>query len=132
MPTLIEQPARIEAAGNKPKLIEEFVGRVKSGDSAVSIARMRSPSGWVEPGQRPEFDEYTIVLAGSLRVEHEAGQFVKGTDPGAPTVTGFRAKLLWTTLISAVIFAGFYVVYANQLVTLDDLATLWGLLGPHR
>jgi ethanolamine utilization protein EutQ len=75
MPTLIEKPVRIEAAGNKPKLIDEFVGRVNTRDSAVSIARMRSPSGWIEPGQRPEFDEYTIVLAGSLRVEHEAGQF---------------------------------------------------------
>jgi ethanolamine utilization protein EutQ len=74
MPTLIEKPVRIEAAGNKPKLIDEFVGRVNTRDSAVSIARMRSPSGWLEPGQRPEFDEYTIVLAGSLRVEHEGGQ----------------------------------------------------------
>ena len=73
MPKLIEKPTRIEAAGNKPKLIDEFVGRVNTQDSAVSIARMRSPSGWVEPGQRPDFDEYTIVLAGSLRVEHEAG-----------------------------------------------------------
>ncbi len=73
MPKLIEKPTRIEAAGNKPKLIDEFVGRVNTQDSAVSIARMRSPSGWIEPGQRPDFDEYTIVLAGSLRVEHEAG-----------------------------------------------------------
>jgi predicted secreted protein len=72
------------------------------------------------------------VLPWGITSQHEAGQFVPGTDPGAPTVTGFRAKLLWTTFISAVIFAGFYVVYANQLVTLDDLATLWGLLGPHR
>jgi mannose-6-phosphate isomerase-like protein (cupin superfamily) len=74
MPTLIEKPVRIESAGNKPKLIDEFVGRVNTRDAAVSIAQMRSPSGWVEPGQRPEFDEYTIVLAGSLRVEHDGGQ----------------------------------------------------------
>jgi mannose-6-phosphate isomerase-like protein (cupin superfamily) len=74
MPTLIEKPVRIEAAGNKPKVIDEFVGRVNTGDERVSIARMRSESGWVEPGQRPEFDEYTIVLAGLLRVEHEGGQ----------------------------------------------------------
>ena len=73
MPTLIEKPVRIEAAGNKPKLIDEFIGRVNTQDSKVSIARMRSPSGWIEPGQRPDFDEYTIVLAGSLRVEHEDG-----------------------------------------------------------
>lgn len=73
MPTLIEKPTRIEAAGNKPKLIDELVGRVNSGTSAVSIAHMRSPGGWVEPGQTPEFDEYTVVLRGRLRVEHEGG-----------------------------------------------------------
>ena len=73
MPTLIAQPTRVEAAGNLPKLIDEYVGRVNTGDSDVSIARMRSPGGWVEPGQAPEFDEYTVVLAGSLRVEHRAG-----------------------------------------------------------
>jgi mannose-6-phosphate isomerase-like protein (cupin superfamily) len=74
MPNLIEKPMRIEAAGNKPKLIDEFIGRINSQESAVSIARMRSPSGWVEPGQRPEFDEYTVVLSGMLRVEHEGGE----------------------------------------------------------
>lgn len=73
MPKLIEGPERIEAAGNKPKVIDEYVGRVNTGSDAVSIARMRSPSGWVEPGQRPEFDEYTLVLEGMLRVEHEGG-----------------------------------------------------------
>jgi ethanolamine utilization protein EutQ (cupin superfamily) len=73
MPTLIAQPTRIAAAGNKPKQIEEFIGRVNSGHTAVSVARMKSPPGWVEPGQRPEFDEISIVLEGSLRVEHEGG-----------------------------------------------------------
>lgn len=73
MPKLIAKPTRIEAAGNKPKLIDEHVGRVNSGSSAVSIAHMRSPGGWQEPGQRPEFDEYTVVLRGTLRVEHEGG-----------------------------------------------------------
>ena len=73
MPTLIAQPARITAAGNKPKLIDEFIGRVNSGEARLSVARMRSPSGWVEPGQTPEFDEFTVVLAGSLRVTHRAG-----------------------------------------------------------
>jgi mannose-6-phosphate isomerase-like protein (cupin superfamily) len=73
MPELIGGPTRVEAAGNKPKLIDEFIGRVNSGDSALSIARMRSPGGWVEPGQTPEFDEYTVVLAGLLRVEHRGG-----------------------------------------------------------
>jgi mannose-6-phosphate isomerase-like protein (cupin superfamily) len=73
MPILIESPTRIAAAGNKPKLIDEFIGRVNSQDSAASIARMTSPGGWVEPGQRPEFDEFTIVLAGMLRVKHDGG-----------------------------------------------------------
>lgn len=73
MPTLISNPKRIEAAGNKPKVIEEFIGRVNSGESRLSVARMRSPGGWVEPGQTPEFDEFTIVLAGMLRVTHKGG-----------------------------------------------------------
>lgn len=73
MPTLIERPTRIEAAGNLPKLIDEYVGRVNSADSRVSIAHMRSPRGWVEPGQTPEFDEYTVVLKGTLLVEHRDG-----------------------------------------------------------
>ena len=73
MPTLIEKPTRITAAGNKPKLIDELVGRVNSKTDAVSIAHMRSPSGWVEPGQTPEFDEYTYVLKGALQVKHKGG-----------------------------------------------------------
>jgi mannose-6-phosphate isomerase-like protein (cupin superfamily) len=75
MPDLIESPARVEAAGNLPKVIEEFVGRVNSDTGAVSIARMQSPSGWEEPGQTPEFDEYTVVLKGLLVVEHAGGRF---------------------------------------------------------
>jgi mannose-6-phosphate isomerase-like protein (cupin superfamily) len=73
MPTFIAHPKRIEAAGNKPKVIEEFVGRVNSAESRLSVARMRSPTGWVEPGQTPEFDEFTVVLAGMLRVMHKTG-----------------------------------------------------------
>jgi mannose-6-phosphate isomerase-like protein (cupin superfamily) len=73
MPRLIDSPTRIEAAGNKPKLIDEYVGRVTTQTDGVSIAHMRSPGGWVEPGQRPAFTEYTIVLDGRLRVEHEGG-----------------------------------------------------------
>jgi ethanolamine utilization protein EutQ (cupin superfamily) len=73
VPTLISQPTRIEAAGNKPKIIEEFVGRVNSKTSALSVARMQSPPGWLEPGQSPEFDEYTVVLKGMLRVTHKSG-----------------------------------------------------------
>ncbi len=73
MPELIRQPSVIEAAGNKPKRIEEYVGRVTSGHAGVSVARMVSPEGWVEPGQRPAFEEITVVLRGTLRVESELG-----------------------------------------------------------
>ena len=73
MPRLIDRPTVIQAAGNKPKQIEEFAGRVNSGHAGVSVARMVSPEGWVEPGQRPEFEEITLVLRGLLRVEHERG-----------------------------------------------------------
>ncbi|MET0413696.1 MAG: cupin domain-containing protein [Polyangiaceae bacterium] len=98
MATLIPNPTRIEAAGNKPKIIDEFVGRVNNQESRLSIARMRSPQGWIEPGQRPEFDEYTVVLKGELLVETEGepltvkagqavltpkGQWVRYSTPGA-------------------------------------------------
>jgi ethanolamine utilization protein EutQ (cupin superfamily) len=73
VPQIIESPSRVEAAGTKPILIDEFVGRVNTGDERLSVARMRSPEGWVEAGQRPDFDEYTLVLDGALRVEHEGG-----------------------------------------------------------
>ena len=73
MAVLIERPTRIEAAGKPPKTIEEFVGRVNSKTSAASIARMTSPAGWSEPGQTPDFDEYSVVLRGTLRVETKAG-----------------------------------------------------------
>jgi mannose-6-phosphate isomerase-like protein (cupin superfamily) len=73
MPRLIAAPHRIQAAGNKPKVIDEYVGRVATDTPGVSVAHMRSPSGWEEPGQRPDFDEYTVVLEGTLRVEHEGG-----------------------------------------------------------
>lgn len=84
MPTLIERPTRIQAAGNMPKLIDEYVGRVNTpgngaaadaAGSRISIAHMRSPAGWVEPGQTPEFEEYTLVLRGRLRVRHKGGTF---------------------------------------------------------
>jgi mannose-6-phosphate isomerase-like protein (cupin superfamily) len=73
MPELIDSPVRVEAAGDPPKVIEEFTGRAAGGEERVSVARMRSPAGWSEPGQRPEFDEYTLVLAGTLRVDGEDG-----------------------------------------------------------
>ncbi len=76
MPRHLESPSRIEAAGTKPKIIDEHIGRVNSGSSDISIAHMRSPAGWVEPGQRPTFTEYTVVIAGALHVEHEGGVMV--------------------------------------------------------
>ena len=88
MPTLIPSPTRIEAAGNKPKLIDEYVGRVNTGASGLSIAHMRSPGGWVEPGQRPEFDEYTIVLRGAVRVEFEGGEMTVAAGQGVLTRAG--------------------------------------------
>ncbi len=98
MPEHIKAPSRVEAAGNKPKIIEEFFGRVNSGEQRLSIARMQSPPGWVEPAQSPEFDEFTLVLRGQLRVESEgavisvrageavktrAGEWVRYSTPGA-------------------------------------------------
>jgi mannose-6-phosphate isomerase-like protein (cupin superfamily) len=73
MPELIDSPSRVEAAGTRPKLIDEFVGQVNTGEARVSVARMRSPAGWEEPGQKPEFDEYTVVLDGALQIEHDGG-----------------------------------------------------------
>jgi quercetin dioxygenase-like cupin family protein len=73
MPELITDPVRVEASGEPPKLIDEFAGRVSNGEERLSVARMRSPAGWSEPGQRPEFDEYTVVLAGALEVETQDG-----------------------------------------------------------
>lgn len=98
MPTLIASPTRVEAAGVPPKLIDEYVGRVSTRTTQVSIAHMRSPTGWTEPGQTPQFDEYTLVLRGMLRVEHaggalevwagealhaRAGEWVRYSTPGA-------------------------------------------------
>ena len=98
MPTFIQQPSIVQAAGNKPKIIEEYIGRVNSSTESVSVARMKSPSGWIEPGQTPAFDEYTVVLRGTLRVTTKdgsqdvhagqavithAGEWVQYSTPGA-------------------------------------------------
>jgi ethanolamine utilization protein EutQ (cupin superfamily) len=85
MPTIINNPTIITAAGNKPKLIEEYIGRVNSRADAISIARMKSPSGWVEPGQTPEFDEYTVVLKGALQVKTKSG--VTTVEAGQAVIT---------------------------------------------
>lgn len=78
MPRLVEQATVVSAVGNKPKRIEEYAGRVNTGHTGVSVARMVSPEGWQEPGQRPEFEEITVVLRGRLRVEHEGGSIEVG------------------------------------------------------
>lgn len=88
MPKLIESPAIIEAAGNKPKRIEEFAGRINTSQTDVSVARMSSPSGWVEPGQRPDFHEITVVLEGELTVEFEGGTLVVLAGQGVITQPG--------------------------------------------
>jgi mannose-6-phosphate isomerase-like protein (cupin superfamily) len=88
VPRLVSAPTVIQAAGNKPKRIEEFIGRVNSGTSAVSIARMQSPAGWVEPGQTPEFDEYTVVLKGSLRVTSKTGSLDVSAGQGIVVPSG--------------------------------------------
>ena len=88
MPELIDAPSTIEAAGTMPKRIDEFVGRVNTGEERLSIARMRSPEGWLEPGQCPEFDEYTVVLAGALRVEGEDGAAIEVRPGQAVLVRG--------------------------------------------
>jgi mannose-6-phosphate isomerase-like protein (cupin superfamily) len=85
MPELIESPSRVEAAGTKPKLIDEYAGRVNTGEERVSVAHMRSPAGWVEPGQRPDFDEYTLVIGGAVHLEYEGGSMV--VDAGQAVLT---------------------------------------------
>ena len=95
MPRLIDAPARVTAVGNKPKLIDEYVGRVRSHDDALSIAHMRSPSGWTEPYQCPDFDEHTLVLAGMLRVEHDGGAIE--VRPGQAVVVKSGERVRYST-----------------------------------
>jgi mannose-6-phosphate isomerase-like protein (cupin superfamily) len=88
MPELIREPSRVAAAGQPPKLIDEYVGRANTGQGSLSIAHMRSPSGWAEPGQRPEFDEFTIVMRGAVVVEWEGGQMTVQAGQGVHTRPG--------------------------------------------
>lgn len=88
MPRFIPKPTQIEAAGEPPKIIREYVGRVNSGTSAVSVAHMKSPSGWTEPKQTPTFDEYTLVLSGTLRVDHAGGSLDVSTGQAIITERG--------------------------------------------
>jgi len=95
MPHLIPQATRIQVAGNKPKLIDEYIGRVNTQTSAASVAHMRSPDGWVEPGQTPEFQEFTVVLKGMLRVEHKDG--VIDVRPGQAIITNSGEWVRYST-----------------------------------
>jgi mannose-6-phosphate isomerase-like protein (cupin superfamily) len=95
MPRLIKGPTIIEAAGNKPKRIEEYAGRANSGHANVSVARMVSPPGWIEPGQRPEFEEITVVLRGVLRVDYEGGSL--DIRPGQAVVTRPGERVRYST-----------------------------------
>ena len=95
MPTHISSPSRITAAGNKPKLIDEYIGRVNSRTAAISVAHMRSPGGWIEPGQTPEFDEFTVVLKGALRVEFEGGEMT--VNAGQAVITNKREWIRYST-----------------------------------
>ncbi|MEM8865219.1 MAG: cupin, partial [Planctomycetota bacterium] len=88
MPQLVSSPTIIEAAGNKPKRIEEYIGLVNTHEDGVSVARMVSPGGWVEPGQKPEFREITVVLRGELHVEHEGGSLVVAAGQAVITEAG--------------------------------------------
>jgi quercetin dioxygenase-like cupin family protein len=97
MPIHIAKPTVIEAAGNLPKRIEEYAGRVNSGHAAVSVARMVSPSGWREPGQRPDFEEITVVLRGVLRVEHEGGEIL--VRAGEAVVTHPGEWVRWQSVV---------------------------------
>ncbi len=118
MPELIDQPTVIQGAGNKPKRIEEFVGRVNSGESGVSVARMTSPPGWVEPGQTPEFTEYTVVLSGSLRVEHRGGVLEVGA--GQAVVTHPGGWVRYSTPEGAEYVAVCTPAFSPQTVHRDD------------
>lgn len=88
MPKLIERPTRVQAAGNLPKIIDEYIGRLNNRENRLSVAHMRSPVGWEEPGQTPEFEEYTIVLRGRLRVQHKDGVFEVGAGQAIVTHPG--------------------------------------------
>jgi mannose-6-phosphate isomerase-like protein (cupin superfamily) len=120
MPTLIAQPTRIQAAGNKPKQIEEFIGRVNSMHDAVSIARMTSPPGWIEPGQRPDFQEISIVLNGRLRVEYDGGSF--DVEAGQAVVCQPREWVRYSTPDGAEYLAVCLPAFSIDTVHRDALA----------
>ena len=116
MPTLITSPKRIEAAGNRPKVIEEFVGRVNSAESRLSVARMKSPAGWVEPGQTPEFDEFTVVIAGMIRVTHKGGVIDAIRDFYETYLQGSWTSIIDILLVAFVIYWLFILIRGTRAV----------------
>ena len=118
MPELIETPVRVEAAGEPPKLIDEFAGRASGGEERVSIARMRSPAGWSEPGQRPEFDEYTVVIGGALRVEGEDGSL--DVAPGQGVLVRAGEWVRYSTPAGAEYVAVCLPAFSPETVHRDD------------
>jgi mannose-6-phosphate isomerase-like protein (cupin superfamily) len=118
MPELIEAPSRVEAAGTKPKLIDEYAGRVNNGEQRVSVAHMRSPAGWVEPGQRPEFDEYTLVLNGGVLVEYEGGSMT--VSPGQAVLTKAGEWVRYSTPEGAEYVAVCLPAFSPDTVHRDD------------
>ena len=126
MPRLIARPSVVEAAGNKPKRIEEYAGRAATGHGAVSVARMRSPGGWQEPGQRPEFEEITVVLRGMLRVEHEEvfteSHRLMAEDSGAGAIQAkYMAERLWSGFWFLALLNGFWILFSTHLGNTDTL-----------
>jgi quercetin dioxygenase-like cupin family protein len=118
MPRLIAKPSVIESAGNKPKRIEEYAGRVNSGHSAISVARMKSPPGWQEPGQRPEFEEITLVLSGTLRVEYTGGAM--DVNAGQAVVTAPGEWIRYSTPQGAEYVAVCLPAFSPQSVHRDE------------
>jgi ethanolamine utilization protein EutQ len=120
MPRLIPRPVIVQAAGTKPKLIEEFVGHPSSGSAEISVARMKSPSGWQEPGQRPEFREITVVLSGTLRVEFEGGVLEVGAGQAVIAEPGEWVRYSTPGLNGAEYMAICVPAFSPQTVHRDD------------
>lgn len=118
MPQLIAQSTRIAAAGNKPKQIEEFVGQVNTGTEQLSVARMTSPAGWVEPGQRPEFQEITVVLSGQVLVEYEGGSMA--VEAGQAVITEPGEWVRYSTPRGATYMAICLPAFSMETVHRDD------------
>ena len=119
-PTLLPQASRIQPAGNKPKIIDEFVGRVNSSTESVSVARMKSPEGWTEPGQRPEFDEFTIVTRGRLQVDYEGGVIEVQAGQAVMTPKGEWVRYSTPDAEGAEYFAICVPAFSPEMVHRDD------------